>query len=95
MTDLNSIETEKRSDRDNDIRDEVVEQLRESLVLSRKYMFDEELTITERQHWTRVHTNTAQVLNTILRDQQFREWERRMKDLEESGVIAQTSNEMT
>ncbi len=68
-------------------RDEMVTQLRETLTLCRKNMFNEQLTLPERQRWTQVHTNTAQVLNTILRDEQFHEWEKRMKMLEKQGVI--------
>jgi aspartate/tyrosine/aromatic aminotransferase len=68
-------------------RDEIVEQLRESLVFSRESMINEQLTLTERQRWTQIHTNTAQVLNTILRDLQFKEWEKRLKQIENSGLI--------
>lgn len=77
----------KRKPGQNELRDEVVTQLCESLAMSRKNMLDQELTLPERQHWTQVHTNTAQVLNTILRDQQFRDWEKRMKLLEKNGAI--------
>lgn len=85
MTGL-SLKTLKKPDQ-NELRDEVVVQLRESLAMSRKNMFDQDLSLLERQHWAQVHTNTAQVLNTILRDQQFRDWEKRMKLLEKNGAI--------
>ncbi|HZY94542.1 MAG TPA: hypothetical protein VFE98_06735 [Candidatus Bathyarchaeia archaeon] len=68
-------------------RDEIVDQLRESLVLSKENMFNEQLTLTERQRWTQIHTNTAQVLNTILRDLQLKEWEKRLTQLEKHGLI--------
>ena len=68
-------------------RDEIVEQLRESLRLSRESMINEQLTLAERQRWTQIHTNTAQVLNTILRDLQFKEWEKRLKQLEAHGLM--------
>lgn len=69
------------------LRRELVLQLRESLQVSQEKMKNEELSLAEQEHWTRAHTYTAQVLNTILRDQQFREWERRLKDLEQQGLI--------
>jgi hypothetical protein len=40
-----------------------------------------------RERWTQLHTNTSQVLNQVLKDKQYREWERRLKDLEASGHI--------
>ena len=75
------------------MRRELVLQLRESLQVSQEKMKNEELSLAEQEHWTRVHTYTAQVLNTILRDQQFREWERRLKDLEQQGLV--TSGTLT
>ncbi len=72
-------------------RDELVHQLRESLLLSKENMFNEQLTLTERQRWAQIHTNTAQVLNTILRDLQFKEWEKRLKMLEKYGLVDSTN----
>jgi predicted component of type VI protein secretion system len=66
------------------LRHELVYQLRESLLASQEKMNNPELTFAERHHWTQVHTYTAQVLNTILRDLQLREWERRLKFIEEA-----------
>jgi len=40
-----------------------------------------------RERWTQLHTNTAQVLNQVLRDQQAKDWERRLKELEAVGRI--------
>src|SRR6266851_632423 len=54
------------------LRNEIVYQLRESLRSSEEKMNNQELTLAERQRWTQVHTYTAQVFNTILRDQQLR-----------------------
>ena len=75
------------------LRRELVLQLRESLQVSNEKMKNEELSLAEQEHWTRVHTYTAQVLNTILRDQQFREWERRLKEVEQQGLV--TGEEIT
>ena len=74
------------------LRDDMMTQLRETLDLCQKNMFDEELTLLERQRWAQVHTNAAQVLNTILRDEQFHEWEKKLKLLEKQGLIDQTGS---
>jgi hypothetical protein len=74
-------------DGEEQIRNDLVLQLRDSLQTSRKNMYNDDLSIKERQQWTQVHTNTALVLNTILRDVQFRDWEKRMKILEEHGLL--------
>jgi hypothetical protein len=68
------------------LRHELVYQLRESLRSSQEKMNNPELTLAERQRWTQVHTYTGQVYNTILKDQQLREWERRLKELEKKGL---------
>ena len=65
------------------LRHELVYQLRESLRASQEKMNNLELTLAERHHWTQVHTYTAQVLNTILRDLQLKDWEKRLKFIEE------------
>jgi aspartate/tyrosine/aromatic aminotransferase len=49
-------------------------------------MNNPELTLAERQRWTQIHTYTAQVLNTILRDLQLKDWEKRLKELEQHGL---------
>src|SRR6266849_6589317 len=65
------------------LRNELVYQLRESLRSTQEKMNNPELTLAERQRWTQVHTYTAQVYNTILKDQQLQEWEKRLKFIEE------------
>ena len=65
------------------LRHELVYQLRESLRASQEKMNNPELTLLERHHWTQVHTYTAQVFNTILRDLQLKDWEKRLKFIEE------------
>ncbi len=68
------------------LRHELVYQLRESLRASQEKMNNPELTFAERHHWTQVHTYTAHVLNTILRDLQLKDWEKRLKELERIGL---------
>ncbi len=72
------------------LRHELVYQLRESLRASQEKMNNLELSLAERHHWTQVHTYTAQVLNTILRDLQLKDWEKRLKELEQNGLTNKT-----
>jgi hypothetical protein len=67
------------------LRHELVYQLRESLRASQEKMNNPELSLAERHHWTQVHTYTAQVLNTILRDLQLKDWEKRLKEIEKAS----------
>ena len=55
--------------------------------MSRGMMMNVKLDPKTREKWTQLHTNTAQVLNQVLRDKQLSEWEKRLKDLEASGHI--------
>ena len=48
-------------------------------------MLNEKLDVKSRERWTQVHTNTAQVLNQVLRDRQFKDWEKRLGELEARG----------
>ena len=68
-------------------RAEIVAQLRESMARSREMMLNPKLDPTSRETWTQRHTNTAQVLNQVLRDRQFKDWERRLKEMEARGRI--------
>ena len=72
---------------DEELRNEVVRQLRESLSRSRKMMQNDSLDVKTRKRWTQLHTNTAQVLNQVLRDQQAKDWEKRLKELEAAGRL--------
>jgi len=55
---------------DEELRNEVVRQLRESLSRSRKMMQNDSLDVKTRERWTQLHTNTAQVLNQVLENKQ-------------------------
>src|SRR6266568_3028911 len=72
------------------LRHELVYQLRESLRASQEKMNNPELSLAERHHWTQAHTYTAQVLNTILRDLQLKDWEKRLKELEQTRLTNKT-----
>ena len=70
---------------ENELRSQIIDQLEQSLATSREMMMNLKLDPKTRERWTQLHTNTAQVLNTVLRDKQYREWERRLKELEAAG----------
>jgi hypothetical protein len=72
---------------ENELRSAIIEQLEQSLAMSREMMMNLKLDPKTRERWTQLHTNTAQVLNTVLRDKQYREWEMRLKELEAAGRI--------
>ena len=72
---------------ENELRSQIIDQLEQSLAMSREMMMNLKLDPKTRERWTQLHTNTAQVLNTVLRDKQYREWERRLKELEAVGHL--------
>ena len=72
---------------DDELRAQIIQQLRESLARSREMMINTKLDPKTRERWTQLHTNTAQVLNAVLRDQQAKDWERRLKELEKAGHL--------
>jgi len=72
---------------DDEMRAQIVQQLRESLARSQEMMTNTKLDPKTRERWTQLHTNTAQVLNQVLRDQQAKDWEKRLKELEAAGRL--------
>src|SRR3989475_12237154 len=73
---------------ENELRSQIIDQLDQSLAMSREMMMNQKLDPKTREKWTQLHTNTAQVLNTVLRDKQYQEWERRLKELEAARRIS-------
>jgi len=65
------------------VRTRNVKELLESLSESRKIMLDSNKDLKTRERWTQLHNSTSQILNTILRDIQMRDWEKRLKEIEE------------
>jgi len=72
---------------ENELRSEIIDQLEQSLEMSQGMMTNLKLDPKTRERWTQLHTNTAQVLNQVLRDRQYRDWEKRLKELEAAGRI--------
>jgi len=70
---------------ENDLRSGIIDQLEQSLTMSQGMMTNLKLDPKTRERWTQLHTNTAQVLNQVLRDKQYRDWEKRLKELKPPG----------
>jgi len=86
LVDKNPVRKRRRLPSQERLRNVLVYELRESLRSTQEKMNNPELTLAEQQRWTQVHTYTAQVYNTILKDQQLQEWEKRLKELEKGGI---------
>ena len=41
------------------------------------------MDLKTRERWTQLYNNTSQVLNQILKDRQMRDWEKRLREIEE------------
>jgi len=65
------------------VRTRIITELMESLAESRKIMLDQNKDLKTRERWTQLHNSTSQILNTVLRDMQMRDWEKRLKEIEE------------
>lgn len=77
---------------ENELRSAIIEQLKQSLAMSREMMTNQKLDPKTREGWAQLHTNTAQVLNRVLRDKQHKDWEKRLRELEASGHIPRTKS---
>ncbi len=73
---------------DNTLREELIRQLRESIGMSWGMMSNPKLDAKAREKWTQIHTNTAQILNQVLRDRQNRDWEKRLQEMEEARNLS-------
>lgn len=65
------------------VRHGMARQLRQNLAKCRKIIVDEKMDLRTRERWTQLYNNTSQVLNQILKDRQMRDWEKRMREIEE------------
>lgn len=68
---------------ENRARDVMIRQLRRNLKNCRKIMLDEKLDLKTRERWTQLYNNTSTVLNQVLKDRQIRDYERRLRIIEE------------
>jgi hypothetical protein len=44
---------------------------------------DQNMDLKTRERWTQLYNNTSQVLNQVLKDRQMRDWEKRLRAIEE------------
>ena len=65
----------------------MIEKLRMSLAKSWEMIQNPNLDVKTREGCIQNHTNTALALNQILKDRQNRDWEERLRELEEAGKI--------
>ena len=81
------------------VRDAMVKQLRQNLARCRRIILDESLDLKTRERWTQLYTNTSKALNTILKDRQMRDWERRLREIEgyeqEEALVAAKNTRKT
>jgi len=64
------------------VRTQIITELLESLAESRTIMLDRNKDLKRRERWTQLHNSTSQILNTVLRDLQMKDWEKRLKVIE-------------
>ena len=65
------------------VRDGMVRQLRQNLARCRRVIMDQNMDLKTRERWTQLYNNTSQVLNQVLKDRQIRDWEKRLRAIEE------------
>jgi hypothetical protein len=65
------------------VRDSMVRQLRQNLARCRRVIMDQNMDLKTRERWTQLYNNTSQVLNQVLKDRQMRDWEKRLRAIEE------------
>jgi len=65
------------------VRTQIITELLESPAESKKIMLDSNKDLKTRERWSQLYMSTSQILNTVLRDRQMRDWEKRLKEIEE------------
>jgi hypothetical protein len=79
-------ETRDEATVDEAIRTRIITELLESLRKSRKIMLEPQHRFEDPRPLdttTQLHNNTSQKLNTVLKDLQTKDWENRLRQLEE------------
>ena len=67
----------------NMLRDVEIRRLAELAEIAYKNAVDPELKIQTREAWHTKYTNTVLALNQLLKDSQYRDYEKRMQEIEE------------
>lgn len=71
----------------NRLREVEIQRLAELAELAYKNARDEKLKMKTRESWYQKYTNAVLALNQLLKDSQLKDYERRLRVLEESGRI--------
>ena len=74
----------------NRIRDVEIKRLEELAALAYKNAMDEELRMKTRESWYQKYTNAVLALNQLLKDLQYKDYEKRLKVIEESRKLRRT-----
>ncbi len=69
----------------NTLRDVEIRRLAEMAELAYRNSIDEDLKMRTRENWFQKYTNAVLALNQLLKDSQYKDYEKRLKVLEESG----------
>jgi len=74
----------------NRIRDVEIKRLEELAALAYRNAMDEGLRMKIRESWYQKYTNAVLALNQLLKDLQYKEYEKRLKVIEESRRLRRT-----
>lgn len=69
----------------NQIRDHEIKRLRDLADLAYQKCMNEKLRWRTRESWHQKYTNTVLALNILLKDSQIKDYEKRMRIIEEYG----------
>jgi hypothetical protein len=69
----------------NKLRENEIRRLVELAEMAYKNSIDEELKMKTREDWFGKYTNAVLALNQLLKDSQYKDYEKRLRMLEESG----------
>jgi len=74
----------------NRIRDVEIKRLEELAALAYRNAMDEGLRMRSRESWYQKYTNAVLALNQLLKDLQYKEYEKRLKVIEDSRKLRRT-----
>ena len=74
----------------NRIRDVEIKRLEELAALAYRNAMDEGLRMRTRESWYQKYTNAVLALNQLLKDLQYKEYEKRLKVIEDSRKLRRT-----
>ena len=74
----------------NRIRDVEIRRLEELAALAYRNAMDERLRMRTRESWYQKYTNAVLALNQLLKDLQYKDYEKRLKVIEDSRKLRRT-----